>query len=421
MNPLKPNAPTSPPPTVPEPASHNVTLDNGLTLQLGDHSYIHGGQIRNPSGALTHLTIGKFCSIATGLTLIGYDHHSEWITMFPFLDEGHRAVWPGTEGIPYPQAKEFGSNKNRGDIIIGNDVWIGCDVKIFKGVTIGDGAVIGAGALVNKPVEPYTIVAGIPARPIRKRFSDAEIASLQKIQWWNLSPQIINRHMPLLCSARIAELEQALEQDPDLLAARSKILAEKFLAQADAAYARNDLTAAREALTQAHQHDPDSVELAVCLGNLQFQLNDFAGALYYFKHAAERKPQDGDIQFRVANTALLCGEIELGGKSLQLALELNPRHPGALRLSAGQHFQQGRHAEAAGDYFALLGAGVEDVELLLQLGECLRAMEDFNSARWAFKRVLELEPASTTARQAIQELNASDPSLVPGKLSPVNA
>ena len=139
MNLFKPNAPTSRPPAAPEPAPQNVALDSGLTLELGAHSYVHGGQIRNPSGALTHLTMGKFCSIATGLTLVGYDHHSEWITMFPFLDEGHRAVWPGTEGIPYPQAKEFGSNKNRGDITIGNDVWIGCDVKIFKGVTIGAG------------------------------------------------------------------------------------------------------------------------------------------------------------------------------------------------------------------------------------------------------------------------------------------
>lgn len=398
-----------------------VSLDGGLTLDLGDHSYIHNSQIRNPSGALTHVTIGKFCAIATGLTLVGYDHHSEWITMFPFLDEGHRALWPGTEGIPYPQAQKFGSNKSRGDITIGSDVWIGYDVKLFKGITIGDGAVIGACSLVNKSVEPYTIVAGIPARPIRKRFSDAEIAILQKVKWWNLPSVIINRHMALLCSSRIAELEQALEQDPDMLQAKSKIHAEEFLAQADAAYARNDLTAAREALTQAHQLDPDSVELAVCLGNLQFQMNDLAGALYSFQRASERKPQDADIRFRVANTALLCGETELGEKSLQLALELNSKHAGALRLCASHNFLKGRHTEAVGPCFALLGMGVEDAELLLQLGECLRALDDFNSARWSFKRVLELEPNNTIARQAIQELDALDASLVPGKLSPVNA
>jgi acetyltransferase-like isoleucine patch superfamily enzyme/Flp pilus assembly protein TadD len=421
MNSFRLNDETSLTMVASEPSDQNVALDSGLTLELGAHSYIHGGKIRNPSGALTHLAIGKFCSIATDLTIIGYDHHSEWITMYPFLDEGHRATWPGTEGIPFPQAKEFGSNKSRGNITIGSDVWIGYDVKLFKGITIGDGAVIGACSLVNKSVEPYTLVAGIPARPIRKRFSDAEIAILKNVQWWNLPTQVINRHMALLCSSRIAELEQALELDPDLLKAKSKIRAEEFLAQADAAYACNNLAAAREALTQAHQHDPDSVELAVCLGNLQFQLNDFADALHSFKHASERKPEDSDIQFRVANAALLCGETELAEKCLRRALALNPKNPGALRLCANRDFQQGRHAEAAGHCFALLRTGVEDAGMLRQLGECLLALDDFNSARWCFKRVLEMDPTDAFARQAMQNLTASPGPLVQNNLDPVPA
>ena len=198
-----------------EPSPATIDLDSGLTLEIGAHSYIHDHKIRNPSGALTGITIGKFCSIATGLTVIGYDHHSEWAAMYPFLDDGHRVNWPGTNSIPYPQAPEFGSNKSRGNIEIGNDVWIGCDVKLFKGVNIGNGAVIGACSLVNKSVEPYTIVAGIPARPIRKRFSDTEIALLLKIQWWDLPVSLINRHLALLCSSNIAGLEKALALDPE--------------------------------------------------------------------------------------------------------------------------------------------------------------------------------------------------------------
>jgi acetyltransferase-like isoleucine patch superfamily enzyme/SAM-dependent methyltransferase len=192
-----------------------IDLDRGLTLEIGEHSYIHDYKIRNPSGALTDISIGKFCCIATGLTVIGYDHHSEWATMYPFLDDGHRANWPGTSGIPYPQSPAFGSNKSRGDIEIGNDVWIGSDVKLFKGITIGNGAVVGACSLVNKSVEPYTIVAGIPARPIRKRFSDAEIELLQKIDWWDLPTSLINRYLPLLCSSEIMELERTLSADPE--------------------------------------------------------------------------------------------------------------------------------------------------------------------------------------------------------------
>jgi acetyltransferase-like isoleucine patch superfamily enzyme/tetratricopeptide (TPR) repeat protein len=209
----------------PVPASQNPSparilpptydLDPGLTLDIGEHSYIHDRKIRNPSGAVTNISIGNFCCIATGLSIIGYDHHSEWAAMYPFLDDGHRANWPGTSGIPYPQSAKFGSNKSRGDIAIGNDVWIGSDVKLFKGVTIGDGAVIGACSLVNKSIEPYTMVAGIPARPIRKRFSQAEIELLQKIKWWELPASVINRHLALLCSSRIGELTRALEADPE--------------------------------------------------------------------------------------------------------------------------------------------------------------------------------------------------------------
>lgn len=209
--------PPSQPQTIPA-ETHGISLDPGLTLQLGEHTYIHDRKIRNPSGALTHLRIGKFCSIATDLVIIGYDHHVEWITTYPFLDDGIRPAWPGTQGIPYPQAPEFGSNRNRGDISIGHDVWIGYNVKLFKGVTIGNGAVIGACSLVNKSVPPYAIVAGTPARPIRRRFSEADIEALQRIQWWDWPAEKINRYMPLLCSANIAELEKRLAQDRDAAA-----------------------------------------------------------------------------------------------------------------------------------------------------------------------------------------------------------
>ncbi|OYV02593.1 MAG: hypothetical protein CFE26_21950, partial [Verrucomicrobiales bacterium VVV1] len=187
-----------------------IKLDAGLTLEIGDFSYVHGNFIRNPSGAQTHLKIGKFCSIATDFTIIGYDHRSEWITMYPFLDAWHRSIWAGTEGIINPGAQESGGNLNRGDINIGSDVWIGHDVKIFKGVTIGHGAVVGACSLVNKDVPPYTVVAGTPARPIRKRFSGEHIKFLLDVEWWNWDEQKINHYLPRLCSGNFAELEAAL-------------------------------------------------------------------------------------------------------------------------------------------------------------------------------------------------------------------
>ncbi|WP_300286554.1 CatB-related O-acetyltransferase [uncultured Alistipes sp.] len=70
---------------------------------------------------------------------------------------------------------------------IGHDVWIGANAIVLPGVSrIGDGAVIGAGSVVTKDVEPYEIVVGNPARPIRKRFGDAQIAALEKSRWWEM-------------------------------------------------------------------------------------------------------------------------------------------------------------------------------------------------------------------------------------------
>ena len=86
---------------------------------------------------------------------------------------------------------------NKGDIIIGNDVWIGYEAVILAGVSIGDGAIIGARAVVTKDVPPYTIVGGVPAKSIKKRFSDETISSLLSIQWWNWSKEKISKNIKI--------------------------------------------------------------------------------------------------------------------------------------------------------------------------------------------------------------------------------
>ena len=84
---------------------------------------------------------------------------------------------------------------NKGDIVIGNDVWIGYEAVLLAGVTIGDGAVIGTRAVVTKDVPPYTIVGGVPAKPIRKRFTQETIEFLLKIKWWNWPEERIRQHI----------------------------------------------------------------------------------------------------------------------------------------------------------------------------------------------------------------------------------
>ena len=95
---------------------------------------------------------------------------------------------------------------NKGDIVIGNDVWIGYEAVILAGVTIGDGAVIGARAVVTKDIPPYTIVGGVPAKPIRKRFTQETIDLLLKIKWWNWPEERIRQHITEIQSERIEYL-----------------------------------------------------------------------------------------------------------------------------------------------------------------------------------------------------------------------
>ena len=96
---------------------------------------------------------------------------------------------------------------NKGDIVIGNDVWIGYEAVVMQGITIGDGAIIGARAVVTKDVPPYTIVGGIPAKPIKKRFTDDIITRLEALKWWDLSKEKIAENIEFIQSGRIDELK----------------------------------------------------------------------------------------------------------------------------------------------------------------------------------------------------------------------
>ena len=96
-----------------------------------------------------------------------------------------------------------------GDIVIGNDVWIGYEAVILAGVTIGDGAIIGTRALVTRDVAPYTIVGGVPAREIRRRFPEETIAELLALKWWDWPVELIQSNMTALQRGDIRQLKEA--------------------------------------------------------------------------------------------------------------------------------------------------------------------------------------------------------------------
>ncbi len=147
------------------------------------------------------LIIGKFCSIACGAKFLfnSANHRMTSLSTYPFplfFEEWELEKKNVTE-----------SWDNKGDIIVGNDVWIGYEALILAGVTIGDGAIIGARALVTKDVAPYTIVGGIPAKPIRKRFPEEIITELLKIEWWNWPEEKIAKNIEAIQSGYIEQLK----------------------------------------------------------------------------------------------------------------------------------------------------------------------------------------------------------------------
>ncbi|ODA68613.1 Chloramphenicol acetyltransferase [Methyloligella halotolerans] len=191
-----------------------ITLDRLVTnpnIRVGRYSYYSGyyhghgfdecARFLVPDEGADRLIIGSFCSIGSGAAFImagNQGHRSDWISTFPFYWMSDVPAFAGAEDGYRPA----------GDTVIGNDVWIGSEAIIMPGVTIGDGAVIGTRALVTKDVEPYSIVGGNPAKVIRKRFDDIQIAQLLELRWWNWNDDELKQVMPILTSGDISALHR---------------------------------------------------------------------------------------------------------------------------------------------------------------------------------------------------------------------
>lgn len=146
------------------------------------------------------LIIGKFCSIACGAKFLftSGNHSMQSLSTYTF------PVFFDEWGLDVKNIRDAWDNK--GDTIIGNDVWIGYEAVILSGVTVGDGAIIGSRAVVTRDVPPYTVVGGVPARPIRKRFDDATIERLETLRWWDWDEETIRRSIPAIQAGDIAAL-----------------------------------------------------------------------------------------------------------------------------------------------------------------------------------------------------------------------
>lgn len=165
----------------------NEIISRAGIVEIGEYTTIPNVQILTWNSSDT-VKIGKFCSIASGVKILGGGNHRiQRVTSYPL-----KYV------LLYNMRKRTDDcSESRGPTVIGNDVWIGLDAIVLSGITIGDGAVVSAGAVVTKDVPPYAIVGGNPAKIIAYRFSEEQIKDLLKIKWWNMDTKKIKDNINL--------------------------------------------------------------------------------------------------------------------------------------------------------------------------------------------------------------------------------
>ena len=164
---------------------------NLVDVSLGRFSYLN-------SGTRARLcTIGAFCSIGQDVRLGGFGRHPQHVSTHPAFFSQSPPAYVSFHVLPQHQ--------DYAPIVIGHDVWIGDRAQVLGGVTIGTGAIVAAGAIVTRDVQPYTIVGGVPARPIRQRLSPGHAAAMLASNWWTWDMERLRSFGPLIGSDRFDE------------------------------------------------------------------------------------------------------------------------------------------------------------------------------------------------------------------------
>lgn len=157
----------------------------------------------------TATEIGRYCSISSDVRLVAGRHPTaEYVSTHPLF---YSRTYPNAYLRTDFQEYHYVDDESKTLLKIGNDVWIGAKVIFLDGVTVGNGAIIAAGAVVTKDVPPYAIVGGVPAKVIRYRFREDEIAFLQDLQWWNKEEAWLKKYSCLFDN--IQKLQEALSND----------------------------------------------------------------------------------------------------------------------------------------------------------------------------------------------------------------
>lgn len=156
---------------VPDRCNFSGKINIGYATTLGYNNFFHG-----------NVSIGKYCQIGADVAIHTTNHPMNFMSTYI-----NKNLFNG-------ELKTLKQTKN---VTIGNDVWIGHNVIIVGEVNIGNGAILAAGSVITKDVAPYSIVAGVPAKPIKKRFSENIIQEIEALKWWNLSESELEKIKPI--------------------------------------------------------------------------------------------------------------------------------------------------------------------------------------------------------------------------------
>jgi virginiamycin A acetyltransferase len=151
------------------------------------------------------LVIGRFCAIGARVRFLmpGANHADLGPSTYPFGVFG--AGWADTMDLVM-------SAPSRGDTVVGHDVWLGYSALVLPGVRIGHGAVVAAASVVSRDVPPYAIVAGNPARVVRSRFPEEDVARLLRAAWWDWPIELVTEHARTIMAGTAAELERIADE-----------------------------------------------------------------------------------------------------------------------------------------------------------------------------------------------------------------
>ncbi|QHQ34736.1 CatB-related O-acetyltransferase [Algicella marina] len=177
-------------------------------IEIGDYTYAHDD--RQPEdwattlapylfpGAPERLKIGRFCQLAQGVQIVtsSANHDMRGLSTYPF------PIFDPERFLSYISSLPEGR-----DTVIGNDCWLGREAMILPGARLGNGVIVGARAVVSGEVPDYAIVAGNPGKVVRMRLSDADIARMLELAWWDWPIEAIEAAIPALEKGDLAALE----------------------------------------------------------------------------------------------------------------------------------------------------------------------------------------------------------------------